>query len=236
MLNRLQEAEAELARGNAKRAFRILWDEKVSAAVRADVPQLEAIVELAGRIASESGGKTATEASRLLTSARSELQYTRQIGGEADARVMTERREAVEQRPGVLSVVLTLVVYGGSLTAGILGLSGSVDDNSSHWVWGTVLVLFALIHVVAGFVAGRWWAVILGAIPGLVAISLTVPEYEEDVGKAQLAVILFIFGWPFLLGPLIAVGIGIRRWLDRRRGRGVLPPSRSAPAESRALS
>jgi len=111
--------------------------------------------------------------------------------------------------------VLAAAVYGGLMAGWI---HGPLYDELAAWV---VLSLLALLHLLTGLVVGRWWAL---SIPLLTAV-IRIPGSDNDpfIGPPEWIAML---GLMIILGmPVVALGIGVRRWLDRRGPRAWILPA-----------
>lgn len=71
------------------------------------------------------------------------------------------------------------------------------------------LLLFAMLHPLVGYVLGRWWAVLLAVLPGLLALPLGAEGGETPIWVINLAV-----GFP-AGAALIALGVALRKRRDR---------------------
>jgi len=101
---------------------------------------------------------------------------------------------------------LAAAVYGGLMAGWI---HGPLYDELAAWA---VLSLLVLLHLLTGLVIGRWWTL---SIPLLTAV-IRIPGSDNDpfIGPPEWIAMLVVM---IILGmPVVALGVGLRWWLDRR--------------------
>lgn len=115
--------------------------------------------------------------------------------------MIVERIKQMSARTGAL-------VYAGAMTVWVLGFARS-DYELPALVGLVLLLLPALLHFGVGYVVAEWWALYLAGVPILVAAvaggSLPSPLW--------VAVVLLM---AFPGAPLMALGVYVREWLERR--------------------
>jgi hypothetical protein len=101
------------------------------------------------------------------------------------------------------------------LTSDAVSLGGPLTDPLYLWPFA---IAFASIHLMLGFVVGRWFALGLCALPVVEAVVLApwVPK-DSDVPAwpSVLPGVLAVVVMP-MAGTLVAAGIALRRRSDRR--------------------
>jgi hypothetical protein len=75
------------------------------------------------------------------------------------------------------------------------------------------LVLVGLIHVAVGFAIGRNWAALLPLLTAAIAAPLGYPSANKGEPWPLWLGLLF---WAPVYMLVVAIGVGVRRWYDRR--------------------
>jgi hypothetical protein len=104
-------------------------------------------------------------------------------------------------------VLLFEVEFGGRPDSGLL-----------------VLVYFVGLNVGLGLLVGRWWAVLVPALPAAMPFLPFAPEPYEGP-YVQLAV-----GFAAIMGTLVAMGVAVRRLPANQRNRRGHPADRRSGA------
>jgi hypothetical protein len=99
------------------------------------------------------------------------------------------------------------VAYGAFMTSWILGFA-STDHPLPSVVVLFLLVLPAGVHFALGYLVRDWWALYLAAVPVVVA------AIAGGLPSALWAAVVLLTAFPG--APLIALGIYVREWLERR--------------------
>jgi hypothetical protein len=110
---------------------------------------------------------------------------------------------------GTYCVLMTVYVYAWE---------HQPEPDYSHEPENAIEVLVPLgalaLHLVTGFAVGRWWALALALVHGIVAI----PAGDYPGGWPELPVAFAMFGQGLWFGlPALAVGVAVRRLVGRRR-------------------
>jgi hypothetical protein len=114
--------------------------------------------------------------------------------------VTLERINEISPRKGA-------VAYGAFMTSWILGFA-STDHPLPSVVVLFLLVLPAGVHFALGYLVRDWWALYLAAVPVVVA------AIAGGLPSALWAAVVLLTAFPG--APLIALGIYVREWLERR--------------------
>jgi hypothetical protein len=99
------------------------------------------------------------------------------------------------------------VVYGVFMTLWIVGFAGTDQPLPAVLVL-VLLVLPAAVHFGLGYVVRDWWALYLTAVPVVVA------AIAGGLPSGLWAAVVLLTAFPG--APLVALGIWVRGWLERR--------------------
>jgi hypothetical protein len=99
------------------------------------------------------------------------------------------------------------VLYGVFMTLWIVGFAGTEHPLPSVVVL-VLLILPAAVHFGLGYVVGDWWALYLTAAPVVVA------AIAGGLPSGLWAAVVLLTAFPG--APLVALGVWVRRWLERR--------------------
>jgi hypothetical protein len=114
--------------------------------------------------------------------------------------VTVERINELSPRKGAFA-------YGAFMTLWILGFA-STDHPLPSVVVLFLLVLPAAVHFALGYVVQDWWALYLAAAPVIVA------AIAGGLPSPLWAAVVLLTAFPGV--PLIALGVFVREWLEKR--------------------
>ncbi len=130
------------------------------------------------------------------------------------------RRRVTDYNPRVAARAVpagVLVIYAGALSAFVYAFEHREDADRARQTGPDELLVrgsVAALHLLLGFAIGQWRAVLAALFPFLVAIPAGEYPGRWPEGYVAETILLqeLVFG-----GPLILIGVGIRRLLGRRR-------------------
>jgi hypothetical protein len=113
---------------------------------------------------------------------------------------LMERMDELSPRRGA-------VLYGVVMTLWVVGFAGTEIPLPTVVVL-VLLVLPAAVHFALGYVVREWWALYLTAVPIVVA------AVAGGLPSGLWAAVVLLTAFPG--APLVALGVWVRNWLERR--------------------